>query len=63
MMRQVVALAGFEVVGVVRGRDLDDAGAELGIGEIVEDDRDLAIHQRQLDGLAVQVDGSARPSG
>ena len=53
---QVVALAGLEIVGVVRGRDLDDAGAEFGVGQIVEDDRDLAIHQRELDGLAVQVE-------
>ena len=53
---QVVALAGFEIVGVVRGGDFDHAGAEFGVGEIVEDDGDLAIHQRQLDGLAVQVE-------
>ena len=53
---QVVAAAGFEIVGIVRGRDLHHAGAELGIGQLVEDDGDLAIHQRQLHGLAVQVE-------
>ena len=35
MLGQVVALAGFEVVGVVRGRDFDDAGAEFGVGHVV----------------------------
>ncbi len=53
---QVVALAGFEIVEVVGGRDFDHAGAELGVGQVVEDDRDFAIHQRQLHGLAVQVE-------
>ncbi len=55
-LRQVVAQSGFEVVGIVRRRDLDRAGAELGIGEdVVGDDRDLAIHQRQQNVLAVQM--------
>ena len=52
---QIVALAGFEIVEVVRGGDFDHAGAEFGVGQIVEDDGDLAIHQRKLDGLAVEV--------
>jgi hypothetical protein len=54
-MRQVVALARFEVVGIVRGGDLDHAGAELGVGQIVENDRNLAIHQRRRDGVAVHI--------
>ena len=54
-LRQLVALAGFEIVGIVRGRYLDDAGAELRIGNFVEDDRDFSIHQRQSRGLAPQV--------
>ena len=55
-LRQVVAQAGLEVVGIVRRRDLHRAGAELGIGEdVVGDDRDLAIHQRQQHFLAVQM--------
>ena len=37
-IRQIVALADGEVVGVVRGRDLDGAGAELRIGPGVRDD-------------------------
>ena len=52
---QAVAAAGFEIVGVVRGRDLHHAGAEFGIGQVVQNDGDLAVHQRQLDGVAVQV--------
>ncbi len=35
---QVVALADGEVVGVVRGRDLDGARAELRVGPVVGDD-------------------------
>ncbi len=44
---QIVALAGFQIVGIVGGSHLHHAGAELRIGHFVEDDRDLAIHQRQ----------------
>ena len=44
---ELVALAGREVVEVVRGRDLDGAGAELRIDEDrVGDDRDLADRRR-----------------
>ncbi len=53
---QIVPFARFEVVGIVRGRDLHDAGAELRIGQFVENDRDLAMHQRQHHRLAVQVE-------
>ena len=52
---QVVAAAGLEVVEVVGGGDLDDAGAELRVRHFVEDDGDLAVHERQLDGLAVEI--------
>ena len=55
-LRQIVAAAGFEIVEVVRGRDFHHAGAECGVGQIVQNDGDLAIHQRQLDGLAVKVE-------
>ena len=55
IVRQVVALAGLEIVRIVRGRHLHHAGAELGIGEFVQDDRDLAIHQRQRHRAAVQI--------
>ena len=44
-------LPGFEIVGIVRGSDFHHAGAEFRVGDFVEDDRDLAIHQRQRDGL------------
>ena len=55
--RQVVALAGFEVVGIVRRRDLHRARAESELGHVIENDRNLAIHQRQPHGLA----GAAPP--
>ena len=54
-LRQVVALAGFEIVGIVRGRYLYCAGTELGLREFVDDDGNLAIHQRQQNFLAVQM--------
>ena len=53
--RQIVALPGFEVVGIVGGRDFHDAGAELRIDHGVGDDRNFAVHQRQHGRLAVQV--------
>jgi len=37
-----LALADGEVVGVVRGRDLDGAGAELGLGPVVGDYGDIS---------------------
>ena len=56
MRRQVVALADGEVVGVVGGRDLDRAGAELGLDPVVGDDGDLAAHRAAArTRLAVQV--------
>ena len=50
-----MALAGLEVIGIVSGRHLDGSGAELGLRQFVEDDRDLAANQRQLHLLAVQM--------
>ena len=62
--RQLVPPADLEVVEVVRGRDLDRAGALLGIGVFVGDDRDAPADQRQDDVLADQIAGSARrPDG
>ena len=55
-LRQIVPLARFEVVGIVRGRDLYYASAEFRIGQLIENDRNLPIHQRQHDGLAVQIE-------
>ncbi len=49
--RKIVALADLEIVEVVAGRDLDGAGAFLGIGIFVGDDRDGTIDQRH-DGVA-----------
>ena len=51
---QVVPLAGFEVVGVVSGGDLHDARAELRVRQLVQDDGDLAVHERQQDALPVE---------
>ena len=50
--RQVVAPADLEVVRVVRGRDLHDAGAERGIGVLVRHYRNVDVHDRQADALA-----------
>ena len=44
-----------EVVGVVRGRDLHCAGAELGVDVVVGDDRDLPVDERVLQRRADQV--------
>ena len=44
---QRVALADLVVVEVVRGRDLDAAGAEFGVDVVVGDDGNLAVRQRQ----------------
>ncbi len=40
---EVVALADGEVVGVVRGRDFDGSGAELGLGPVVGEDGDFSV--------------------
>ena len=54
--RQRIAQAGLVVVGIVAGRDLDDAGAERRVDqERIGDDRDLAVRQGQVDVLADQV--------
>ena len=50
---EVVTLPGFEVIGVVRRGYFDDARAELRVSQIVEDDRNVAIHQRQAHRLAM----------
>ena len=44
---QVVPQSGLEVVGIVRRRHFNRTGAELGIGQLIGDDRNLAIHQRK----------------
>ena len=53
--RQVVALRAGVVVEVVRAGDLQAAGAEIHVDEIVGDDGNVAVAQRQLDPLAHQV--------
>ena len=64
-----VALADGEVVGVVRGRDLDRAGAELGLRPVVGEDGDFAVRavvdgaQWQRDELADEVRCSAASFG
>ena len=52
---QAVPLAYRVVVGVMRGRDLDDAGAEVLVHVIVGNHRNAAAAQRQHDLLAYQV--------
>jgi hypothetical protein len=51
---EMVALADGEVVGVVSGRDFHGAGAELGVGVVVEDDGNLAADERQAERFAVE---------
>ena len=52
---QVMALSDLEVVGVVGGRDLDDAGTEFPVDILVGDDRDLSVHERKPHIAADQV--------
>ena len=54
--RELVALAGFEIVRIVRGSDFNDAGAEFGVGHFVENDGDFAVHQRKAHGFAVEIE-------
>ena len=49
------ALAHFHVVEIMRGRDLDRAGALFGVGIFVGHDGDGATTDRQRDGLADQM--------
>ena len=51
-LRQVVSLTHSIVVGVVRGSDLDEAGTEARVHVVIGEDGDLAVDDRQLDGLA-----------
>ena len=44
--RQVVALANFEIEFVVRGRDLQNTCAKLGIDRVVGDNRNFFTRQR-----------------
>ena len=53
--RQAVPAADLEIVEVVRRRDLDGAGALLGVGIGVGDDRDAAPDERQDGGAADEV--------
>ncbi len=53
--RQVVAMAHFVVVEVVRRGDLHAAGAFFHVGVFVADDPDAAVDQRQNDLFADQV--------
>lgn len=53
--RQLVAQPDLEVVGVVRGRDFDCAGAEFGVDVLVGDDQQLPVHERVRQAAADQV--------
>ena len=67
-LRQIVGLAHGVIVGVVRRRDLDKAGAKVGVDMPILKDGDLAVHDGELDGLAheggllgiLRGDGDAR---
>ena len=60
---QPVAAADLEVVRVVPGRDLQRAGAEVGLDVVVGDDRQLAPDERQDRGAPDERRGSARRPG
>ena len=51
-LRQVVGLTHSVVVGVVGRGDLDEAGAKVGVDVPILKDRNLAVDDRQHDGLA-----------
>ena len=51
----MVALADCKVVGVVRRGHLDGAGAEVATDPFVKNDGNFAVHQRQAQLLAVQM--------
>ena len=67
-LRQVVSLTHGVVVGVVGRRDLNEAGAEVGVDMPILKDGNLAVDDRQHDGLAheggllgvLRGDGNAR---
>ena len=67
-LRQVVSLTHSVVVGVVSRRDLNEAGTEVGVDVVVGEDGNLAVDDRQHDGLAheggllgvLRGDGNAR---
>ena len=52
----MMALGEGEVVGVVSRGDLDRAGAEVAADPLVEDDGNLAVHERQAQLLSVQAE-------
>jgi len=53
--RQIVPPPRFEIVQIVRRRHLHHAGTEGRVRQIVEDDRDIAVHQRQPHRAPVQL--------
>ncbi len=54
-LRQIVSQSRLKVIGIVRRRHLHRAGSELRLRQFVGNDRNLALHQRQQNFLAVQV--------
>ena len=52
---QIVTLAHGVVIEVMRGRNLDAAGTELGIHVIIGNDRDAPPSEGQVDGLSYQI--------
>ena len=52
----MMPLAEREVIGIVRGRDFDGAGAEVAADPLVEHDGNLAIQERQAQLFAVEME-------
>ena len=54
-LRQVVAQAGLEIIGIVCRGHLHRSGSKLRLRQFIRDDGNLAIHQRQQNFLSVQM--------
>ena len=53
-------LAALVVVGIVGGRDLDGAGAEVPLHKVVRHDDELPVHERVDDLLSVANEGKRK---
>src|SRR2546426_2112 len=54
-LRQVMPQPGLKIIGIVRRRDLHRARPELRLREVIGNDRNLAVHQRQQNFFPMQM--------
>ena len=52
---QIMVVSNFKIVKIVGRGNFDRAGAVLGIGVLVGDDRDFAVGQREMDSFSYQI--------